>query len=75
VSSADVVVIWAGSVLDHAVSDVFKDEADATGRVLRVMVPDGSRGIGRMCQTVAEATSRARVVAPAPEATKRKVHR
>lgn len=71
VSSADVVVIWAGSILDHAVSDVFKEEADASGRVLRVMVPDGSRGIARMAQTVAEATARARVVAPPAQASKR----
>jgi hypothetical protein len=45
---ADVVIIWGGTLLDHAVADLYKD---GPARVLRVP----HRGIGRMLELAAAA--------------------
>jgi hypothetical protein len=48
---ADVVIIWGGTLLDHAVADLYKD---GPARVLRI----AHRGIGRMLELAAEAVDR-----------------
>lgn len=55
VQGADVVVLWSSTILDHKVSDVYKAEADACPRVLRVAVREGGRGVAALCQAVVEA--------------------
>jgi hypothetical protein len=48
---ADVVIIWGGTQLDHAVADLYKD---GPARVVRI----AHRGIGRMLELAAEAVDR-----------------
>lgn len=55
---ADVVVFWASTLLDHAVSDVYKDAAEALPTVKSVVVPKGGRGIKSMARAVVEALDR-----------------
>lgn len=58
VRGADLVVLWSSTQLDHTVSDVYKSEADAFPRALRVVVREGGRGIKAMAEAVTEALSR-----------------
>ena len=52
---SDVVVIWGSTRLDHAVSQVYKDEALAADHVRLVPVGDGARGVQALARAVAEA--------------------
>ncbi|MEZ4434407.1 MAG: hypothetical protein R3F65_18545 [bacterium] len=58
VRGADLVVIWSSTQLDHTVSDVYKSEADAFPRALRVMVREGGRGIKALAEDVVTALNR-----------------
>lgn len=55
VGGVDVVVFWASTLLDHAVSDVIKDAARREPRLIRAVTPPGGRGIAALCRAVVDA--------------------
>lgn len=55
VQSADLVIVWSSTILDHRVSDVYRAAVERAPDVMRISVREGGRGIVSLAQAVLQA--------------------